>query len=71
MSMEYIRRAYGVRVKRGDRVTYTGCGETEHGTVTGADGHYLRIRLDGHKRSGNFHPTWKLTYTATPGAEGA
>jgi hypothetical protein len=66
MSMDYIRRAYGVQVKRGDRATYTGCGKVEHGTVTGADGHYVRIRLDGHKHSGNFHPTWKLSIVATP-----
>jgi len=25
-------------------------------------GHYLRVRLDGKKEAGNFHPTWELRY---------
>jgi hypothetical protein len=60
--MAYIRKAYGVPAKRGGRVEYTGCGAKETGTITGADGHYLRVRLDGEKEAGNFHPTWALRY---------
>lgn len=62
MSMDYIRKNYGVPAKRGGRVEYTGCGKAELGTITGADGAYLCIRLDGLKQAGNFHPTWELRY---------
>ena len=64
MSMDYIRRAYAPKAKRGGRIEYTGDGVAERGTITGADGHYLRVRLDGLKRSGNFHPTWRIKYLA-------
>ena len=67
MSMDYIRKSYGVPAKRGGRVEYTGDGEKEFGTITGADGHYLRVRLDGGKEAGYFHPTWELRYL-TPNA---
>ena len=65
MSLEYIRRTYGVPAKRGGRVRYTG---SEHakgpqdGTITGTRGGRLRIRLDGDSYSLPFHPTWKLEY---------
>lgn len=64
MSMDYIRRAYTLKAKRGGRVEYTGEGKPELGTITGSRGHYLRIRIDGEKRSGLYHPTWKLRYLA-------
>lgn len=58
-SFDYVRRYYGVPAKRGMRVTvYDG----REGTITCGAGHYIRIRLDGEKRSRIFHPTWKLTY---------
>jgi len=70
MSMDYIRKAYNVPAKRGGRVEYTGCkDEGEQGTITGSDGHYLRVRLDGHKEAGNFHPTHAMAYL-TPNALG-
>lgn len=62
MTMAYIRKAYAVPAKRGGRVEYKGCGKVEHGTITGADGHYLRVRLDGEKHAGNFHPTSDIRY---------
>lgn len=62
MSMEFIRKNYGVPAKRGWRVEYTGCGEKMLGTITGANGQYLRVRLDGLKKASNFHPTWMLRY---------
>ena len=34
------------------------------GTITGADGGYLRIRLDGEKHSKRYHPTWNIQYDA-------
>lgn len=69
MSMEYIRKAYDVPAKRGGRVEYTGEGTPEHGTITGADGHYLRVRMDGTKYAGNYHPTWRMAYLKTANVE--
>lgn len=62
--MNYIRQTYGVPAKRGGRVKYTGSvgGHVQFGTIKSASGGYLVILLDGAKRSGNFHPTWKLEY---------
>ena len=51
MGMDYIRADYGVPAKRGARVKYTGGVDAALGTITGSLGHYLRIRLDGSKRS--------------------
>ncbi len=63
MSMDYIRRVYEVPAKRGAIVEYmAGDGERLRGTIVGAKGPYLRIRLDGNNRAMNFHPTWHLTY---------
>jgi len=63
VSMQYIREAYGVPAKRGGRVEYSGTGSRAlQGTITGAKGAHLRIRLDGYKHSHSFHPTWKLRY---------
>lgn len=52
-SLEAVRMRYGVPVKRGMRVT-TETGE--HGTVTCGDGMHVRVRLDGEKHSGRWHP---------------
>ena len=66
MTMEYIRKSYGVPAKRGARVEYRG--DVNHapwqGTIVSADGHYLRIRRDGDTRTYPvpFHPQWGLTY---------
>ena len=62
MSMEWVRKNYGVPAKRGGRVEYTGCGKTELGTIRSANGAYLMIQLDGVKHTMPFHPTWKLRY---------
>ena len=56
--MDYIRLVYGVPAKRGKRVKYC----NTFGIITGADGGYLRIRLDGEKRSKRYHPTWCIDY---------
>ncbi len=71
MSMAYIRKTYGVPAKRGGRVEYTGRGKPELGTICGAAGAHLSIRLDGIKHTMTFHPTWKLRYLdggMSPGA---
>lgn len=64
MSMDYIRRTYGVPAQVGGRVRYTGDGDDKPqlGTITSASGAHLNIRLDGQKHALPFHPTWKLEY---------
>ena len=63
MSMAYIREAYGVPARRGQRVRYSGGSAPKVGAITSASGQYLYIRFDGEsKRTGPFHPTWKLEY---------
>lgn len=63
MSMEYICTRYNVPAKRGGRILYTGDkGKKRYGTIVGATGQYLSIRLDGEKVPYKYHPTWELTY---------
>lgn len=62
MSLDYIRTTYGVPAKSGARVVYTGNGVEECGTITGAKGAHLLIRLDDETHIGRFHPTWELRY---------
>lgn len=57
-SLEYIKQYYGVDAKRGQRVIAYG----KPGVITGADGQYIRIRLDGQKHSDNYHPTDGIEY---------
>jgi len=66
--MDYIRRTYRVPAKRGGRVKYTGKGRDELGTIAGAAGAHLSIRLDGVKHTLPFHPTWKLEYLDETGS---
>lgn len=54
MSMGYIRKTYGVPVKQGIRVTLDFDGQK--GVITSADGAYVRVKLDGEKRSVRVHP---------------
>ncbi len=68
-SFAYINRAYGLSVKKGDRVEYTGDGTPRGGEIVSADGGYLRIRLDGDVHSGRYHPTWALRHLSTPSLE--
>ena len=64
MTLSWIRRIYGVPARRSARVVYAGGDRPQAGTITGARGGHLRIRLDGQPRSRVFHPTWKLDYAA-------
>lgn len=59
MTIKYIRDTYKVPAKRGMRIIFEG---KRRGVITGAKGCYLRIRLDGGKHSGNYHPTWEIEY---------
>jgi len=67
MSMSWIRNAYGVPALRGGRIKYSGTRPATLGTITGAQGALLRIRLDGENRSRLFHPTWRLSYLSNDG----
>lgn len=58
MGMAYIRTAYQVPAKRGVRIQFEG----RAGTIVGAEGAYLLIRLDGEKKVGKYHPTWNISY---------
>lgn len=65
MSMEWVRRNYGVPAKRGGRIRFCGVG----GTITSAD-HRLRVRMDDGRRV-ILHPTWEVEYLPdTPTQEG-
>ncbi len=67
MSIEWVRKNYSVPAKVGGRVEYSGEGRPELGTITGARGGHLLIRLDGIKHAMPFHPTWKLRYLEAEG----
>lgn len=60
MSLEYIRKTYNVPAKRGAHVIANG----EPGVITGARGAYLRIRVEGRKKIGFYHPTWEMQYSS-------
>lgn len=63
MSMEYIRKTYGVPAKRGARIRYNPPGDTQFGTIVGSSGAYLKIRIDGDKVALRWHPTTEgMTY---------
>ena len=62
MSMKYIRDYYGVPAKRGGIIEYTGGKSPVRGVITGADGAWLRIRLEGENWSRRFNPAWKISY---------
>ncbi len=70
MSMRYIREFYRVPAKRGMRVTYSNpkFSNPKQGIITGSMGAYLRIRLDGEKRSRPYHPTWEIQYHVETGS---
>lgn len=58
MSMAYVRDRYGVPAKRGARVIADG----KPGTIVAARHGHLRIRLDGERRTGSWHPLWRMDY---------
>ena len=72
MSLEYIRRTYGVPAKRGSRVRvdWYPPEPAREGTITGSRQAHLRIRLDGEKHSRTVHPTWRIEYLLTELKEG-
>lgn len=58
MSIQYIRDYYKVPAKVGGRVTAYG----KPGIITGANGAYLLIRIDGAKHALPHHPTDQIEY---------
>lgn len=61
MSAAYVRDTYKVPAKRGMRVVADG----KPGVIAGFAGAYLRIRIGGEKRTGLWHPTWRIEYPVT------
>ncbi|GGA99908.1 hypothetical protein GCM10011491_30220 [Brucella endophytica] len=66
MSMEWVRKYYGVPAKRGGRIEYTGGKTPKYGTILSAS-NYLNIQLDGNKHPSRFHPTWEIRYLDAEG----
>lgn len=64
MSMEYIRKTYGVPAKRGAKIEINSDGIYWAGTIVGARGGYLRVRVPGCERILTMHPTWRIFYLA-------
>ena len=56
MSAAYVRQAYGVDYKVGDRLVFDG----KPGTLVSFPDAYLGIRLDGDKHTSRCHPTWRI-----------
>lgn len=63
MSMEWVRKNYGIPAKRGGRVEYTGDRSGPRlGTITASVGPRIRIKLDGDDVALIYHPTWEIRY---------
>jgi hypothetical protein len=64
MSMEYIRKTYGVPAKRGGHILFRKCVHEipVKGEIVGSRGQYLRVRFPGHVVPLNLHPTWMIEY---------
>lgn len=64
MSLEWIRKTYGVPATRGGRVRldYPN-GQSVTGQITGTHGPHLRVLAQtGRPRVLYLHPTWRVTY---------
>ena len=69
MSMEYIRKTYGVPAKRGARIEFTDTwGKVHEGCIVGSRGCYLRADMPTI-RGGivTLHPTSDVRYLPNPG----
>lgn len=62
MSLDYIRSYYQVPAKRDMRVVADG----KPGVIVGAEGQWLRIRIDGEVSPTFWHPTWRVEYLPEP-----
>ena len=64
LDLEYIRSTYNVPAKIGGRIEF----KSRAGTIVGANGTYLRIRLDGETEINSYHPTWEMEYYPDEGS---
>lgn len=64
MSMDYIRKTYGVPARRGGKVRFrpTDGGVPCLGVIVGSRSAHLRVKFDGMRHSMSVHPTWQLEY---------
>ena len=73
MSLDYIRRYYGVPAYEGTQITYTWpAGERHTGTIVGAyvGTAHLKVSLPGlYDEPVPMHPTWEIEYPV-PAGEG-
>jgi hypothetical protein len=57
MSMDFIRKAYQLDVKAGDRIEFRDyLGKIKRGTVSRGFGWLLRVRIEGREEPINVHP---------------
>lgn len=62
MSMDYIRKTYGVPAKRGARIVYTGDISARLATIIGSRAARIKVRFDDSPIYGELHPTWNVQY---------
>lgn len=62
MSLDYIRKTYGVPATVGGRVNWCGGRHPVPGTITGSKGAYLMICLDRQPHAMPYHPDWFIEY---------
>lgn len=67
MSLEYIRKTYGVPAYKGAKIRYTGVGNVCVGTITSSNCAHLLITFEsgGELADGKehiLHPTWNIEY---------
>lgn len=60
MSLEFIRKSYGVPAEIGRAVVCSG----EPGVIVGFNSAHIEVLLDKHKpgTTGYYHPTWEVVY---------
>jgi hypothetical protein len=65
MTLEYIRKAYGVPAYRGAKILFGGSNGGVELQITSAVGQYLRAK-DDDGRVYRLHPTWNIEYLGKP-----
>lgn len=63
---DYINKHYGLNIRKGTRLEYTGDprNPSRLGTVASAAGAHINVKFDDDpsKVVGPFHPTWEMRY---------
>ena len=64
MSMEYVRKFYGVPAKRGGKIRFTDSdGKVWEGRIKSARGPHIRCAMkDFPRATAILHPTWNVEY---------